>query len=144
MSIQTFERDGVRFEYPGNWTIEPAESEGGGWSVSVHSPETAFLLVALRPEADDPAQLADRTLEALRGDYQELDAENAVETVAGVLAIGHDLDFLTLDTAITCQTRCLETPVGPLLVMWQTSEYDRERNEPILRAIRASLTVEEE
>ena len=142
--INTFERDGVRFEYPGNWTAEPAESEAGGWAVSVHSPETAFILVALRPEADDPAQLADRTLEALRAEYQELDAEDVVEAIGGLAAVGHDIDFLTLDTPITCQTRCVGTPAGPLLVMWQTSEYDRERNEPVLRAIRASLTVEQE
>lgn len=144
--IQSFERDGIRFRYPGNWSVESADGEPGegGWTVSVQSPETAFLLVSLRPDADDPAQLADQTLETLRGEYQELDSENAVETLAGVLAIGHDIDFLTVDTPITCRTRCLNTPAGPLLVMAQTSEYDRERNDPVLRAISASLTVAEE
>src|SRR5579871_2105647 len=106
--IQYFERDGVRFQYPGNWTVEandgdPAE---GGWTVSVQSPETAFVLVSLQPGAGDPAELADQTLQALRGDYQELDSENVVETLAGVVAIGHDIDFLTVDTPITCRTRC--------------------------------------
>jgi hypothetical protein len=145
--IQTFERDGIRFQYPESWTAEAAESDGadkGGWTVTVQSPETAFLMVSLRPEADNPAELADQTLEALKAEYKELDAENAVETFAGLVAIGHDIDFMTIDTAITCWTRCVETPVGPLLVMAQTSEYDRERNEPVLRAICASLRVEEE
>jgi len=144
--IQSFERDGIRFQYPGNWTLEASEGEPGegGWTVSVQSPETAFLLVSLRPDADDPAQLADRTLEAIQGEYKELDSENVVETLAGVVAVGHDIDFLTVDTAIVCRTRCLETPVGPLLVMCQVSEYDRARNDPVLRAICASLTVEEE
>jgi hypothetical protein len=144
--IQTFERDGIRFQYPGNWTVEATEGEPGegGWTVSVQSPETAFLLVSLRPDADDPAQLADQTLEALRAEYQELDSENVVETLAGAVAIGHDVDFLTVDTPITCRTRCLDTSAGPLLVMAQTSEYDRPRNDPVLRAICASLTVEGE
>jgi hypothetical protein len=144
--IQSFERDGVRFQYPANWTVEATDGEPaeGGWTVSVQSPETAFLLVSLRPDADDPARLADQTLEAMRGEYKELDSDNVVETLAGVVAIGHDIDFLTVDTAITCRTRCLETPAGPLLVMAQTSEYDRERNDPVLRAICASLTVDEE
>src|SRR5947199_10833856 len=125
--IQSFERDGVRFQYPGNWTVETTDGEpgGGGWAVTVQSPETAFLLVGLRPDAADPAQLADQTLAAIQGEYQELDTENAVETLAGVVAVGHDIDFLTVDTPITCRTRCLETPAGPLLVMAQTSEYDR-------------------
>jgi hypothetical protein len=144
--IQSFERDGVRFQYPGNWTVEATDGgpDEGGWTVSVQSPETAFLLVSLRPDADDPAQLADQTLEALRADYQELDSENVVETLGGVVAIGHDIDFLTVDTPITCRTRCLETPAGPLLLLAQTSEYDRPRNDPVLRAICASLTVDEE
>jgi hypothetical protein len=143
--IQTFERDGVRFQYPENWTAEAAEETGdGGWTVTVQSPETAFVMVSLRPEADTPAELADQTLGALKTEYMELDAEDAVETLAGRPAIGHDIDFLTLDTAITCRTRCVDTPAGPLLVMGQTSEYDRERNEPVLRAIYGSLTIDEE
>jgi hypothetical protein len=142
--IQIFERDGIRFQYPGNWSLEPGDETAGEWAVSVQSPETAFLLVSLRPDADSPAELADQTLEALKADYKELDAVNAVETLAGQLAIGHDIDFFTLDTTITCWTRCLQSDAGPLLVMGQVSEYDRERNEPVLRAILASLKVEEE
>ncbi len=49
-----------------------------------------------------------------------------------------------MDTPINCWTRCVESPAGPLLVMGQVSEYDRPRNEPVLRAIVASLTIDEE
>lgn len=143
--IQTFERDGVRFQYPANWTVETGDGETDGeWVVSVQSPETAFLLVSLRPEADTPADLADLTLESLKAEYKELDATNAVETLAGQAAIGHDIDFLTLDTAVTCWTRCVDTLAGPLLLMCQTSEHDRARNEPVLRAVFASLTIDED
>ena len=102
------------------------------------------MLVSLRPDARDPADLADQTLDALKADYKELDAENRVETLAGQAAIGHDIDFLTVDTAITCRTRCLGTPAGPLLVMTQVSDYDRQQNDPVLRAVVASLAVDEE
>lgn len=143
--IKTFERDAIRFQFPANWTLEaPEEPPGEGWSATLQSPETAFLLVSLRPDAGDSANLADQALEALKADYKELDAENVVESVAGLVAIGHNIDFLTVDTPITCQTRCVETPAGPLLVLWQVSEYDRERQEPVLRAIISSLKVEEE
>lgn len=142
--IRTFERDGIRFQYPANWTLEAGEDEPGAWSVAIQSPETAFLQVSLRPDAESPAELADQTLEALKAEYKELDAANSVAHFAGQLAIGHDMDFLTVDTAITCWTRCVETPAGPLLVLCQVSEYDRERNEPVLRAICASLKIEDE
>jgi hypothetical protein len=142
--IQTFSRSGVSFRYPGNWDVDAEEAADGGWTVTLQSRETAFLLVSLRPDADDPAQVADEALEALRAEYKELDAEDKVETVAGQVAVGHDIDFLTVDTPITCWTRCLVTPEGPLLVMWQTSELDRPANEPVLRAICASLVIEQE
>ena len=142
--IQNFERDGIRFQYPENWTLETDEDADGGWSVSVQSPETAFLLLTLRPDADNAAELADQTLDALKVEYKELDEANAVGTFAGQVAIGHDIDFLTLDIAVTCWTRCVQTLAGPLLVMCQVSEYERDRNEPVLRAICASLTIEDE
>jgi hypothetical protein len=143
--IHTFERDGIRFQHPATWRVEVEDNEeDGGWSATVQSPETAFMIVSLRPYADEPAQLADQTLEVLKSEYKELDAANAVETLAGQVAIGHDIDFLTLDTAITCWTRCVQSLAGPLLLMAQVSEFDREGNEPVLRAICASLTIEEE
>jgi hypothetical protein len=142
--IRTFERDGIRFQYPTNWTLESEEDADGGWSATVQSLETAFLLITLRPDADNAAELADQTFDALKTEYKELDAANAVGSFAGQLAIGHDIDFLTLDTAITCWTRCVQTLAGPLLVMCQVSEYERERHEPVLRAMCASLSIEEE
>ncbi|MBA4188370.1 MAG: hypothetical protein C0467_10235 [Planctomycetaceae bacterium] len=141
--MNTFERDGVSFKYPTNWRAEAEEVEAGGWAVTVSSPDTAFALVSVRPDAHDPAELADQALDALREEYKELDAENRLETIAGMLAIGHDIDFITLDAAITCRTRSLATLTGPLLVMTQVSEYDQSRNDPVLRAIVASLRVEE-
>jgi hypothetical protein len=142
--IQTYSRSSVSFRYPANWAVDAEDAADGGWTVTLQSRQTAFLLVSLRADAEDPAQVADEALEALKAEYKELDAENAVETLAGQVAIGHNIDFLTVDTPITCWTRCLTTPEGPLLVMGQTSEYDREANEPILRAVCASLKIDEE
>lgn len=142
--IRTFERDGIRFQYPANWVLETEDGGDGEWSVSVQSPETAFLLMTLRPDADNAAELADQTLAALKAEYKELDETNAVGTFAGQLAIGHDIDFLTLDIPVTCWTRCSQTLAGPLLVMCQVTELERERNEPVLRAICASMTIEDE
>jgi hypothetical protein len=141
--MNTFTRDGISFRHPATWRAE-AEDSDAGWAVTVSSPDTAFVIVSLQPDARDPADLADQTLESLKADYKELDAENRLENIAGQMAIGYDIDFLTIDTPITCRVRCLETPAGPLLVMTQVSEYDRDANDPLLRAIVASLRVGEE
>ncbi len=140
----TFDRDGIRFQYPTNWRPDPdaADDDGAAWTVVLQSPGTAFLLVSLRPEADTPAALADQTLDALKTEYKELDADDVVETLADRVAIGHDIDFLTLDTAVACHTRCVDTPAGPLLLMGQASEYDRATADPVFRAVFASLVID--
>jgi hypothetical protein len=146
--MNTFERDAISFRYPADWTVEVDEdAESGGWTVTVNSPETAFFMASLQPEASDSGDLADQALadqalESLRSEYKELDAENVTETICGMPAIGFNADFLTVDTAIVCRVRCLNTFAGPLLLLAQVSEYDRDKNDPTLLAIVKSLDVE--
>ena len=141
--MNTFDRDGISFRYPANWRAEVEEAVDGGWTVTVQSQGTAFAMVSLQPEANDPADLSDQTLAALRAEYKEMDLEHATETVAGKVAIGFDADFLTLDIPTTCRVRCLDTFAGPLLVMCQVGDFDRQQHDPVLRAIVASIRDEE-
>ena len=141
--VAKFDRSGVRFQFPTNWALD-VEDNGDGWTATVQSPETAFVLVALRPDADSPSELANEALEVLQAEYKELDAEPVVESLAGRPAVGHDVDFLTLDTATACRTRCIDTASGALLVMTQVSEYDRGRHEPVLLAVLTSLAVDDD
>lgn len=141
--MNTFERDGISFRYPANWTAETEDdADGGGWTVTVSSPDTAFFLASLQPEATDAGTLADQALDSLKGVYAELDAEPAMETIRKLPAAGYDVDFLTADTAVLCRVRGLDTFAGPLLLLVQVSEFDRERNDPVLRAIVASLDAD--
>lgn len=141
--MNSFDRDGIAFRFPQNWRAEAEEGEGG-WTVTLNSPGTAFAVFSLRPDARDPADLADQTLDAFKAEYKELDSENVVETIAGRVAIGHDLDFMTVDTPTACRTRCLDSLAGPLLVLTQVSDFDREQNDAVLRAIVASLKIDDE
>ena len=141
--MQTFERDGISFHYPADWTAEVVEdAEGGGWAVTVSSPDTAFLLASLQPEAADGGDLSDQTLATLRSEYKEFDAEEVMETICGLPAIGFNADFLTVDTPTSCRVRALDTFAGPLLLLTQVSDFDRDKNDPVLRAIVKSLDVE--
>ncbi|MBM3980225.1 MAG: hypothetical protein FJ304_08060 [Planctomycetes bacterium] len=140
--MNTFERDGISFRYPVGWSVEVAADADGGWSVTVSSPDTAFFLASLQPEAADGGDLADQTLAALQSEYKELDSENVMETICGLPAVGFNADFLTVDTPTACRVRGLDTFAGPLLLLAQVSEYDRAKNDPVLRAIVQSLDVD--
>jgi hypothetical protein len=141
--MQTFERDGISFRYPADWTAEVEEgAEGGGWTVTVSSPETAFFLASLQPEASDGGDLSDQVLETMKGEYKEFDAEDVMETICGQPAVGFNADFLTVDTATACRVRGMDTFAGPLLLLAQVSDFDRDKNDDVLRAIVKSLDVE--
>jgi hypothetical protein len=138
-----FEEGGIRFRYPENWLLEREENEDG-WTVSLQSPGTAFLLLAVREDMPSADDLADTTLEALRQDYPDLEADDRVEVVAGQPAVGHDIRFFSLDLTNSCWTRSFRTAQGTILLLCQTSDLELDVTEPVLRAICASLTIEDE
>ena len=138
-----FEDGGLRFRYPENWRLE-REEDDTGWTVSLQSPGTAFLLITVNAEGPEPAQMADTVLEAMRGDYPDLEADECVDTLAGQPAVGHEIRFTSLDLTNTCWTRSFATARGTVLVLCQTNDLELENSEPVLRAICASMEVDEE
>jgi hypothetical protein len=141
--VAQFEDGGVRFKYPENWTVEREENENG-WTVSVQSPDTAFLLLTLREDMPTTDQLAESALAALREEYPDLESEERVDSVAGQPAIGHDMQFFSLDLTNTCWTRSFYSARGTFLLLCQFNDLEQEKNEPVLRAICASLELEED
>lgn len=138
-----FDDTGISFDYPENWRLEREET-GEGWTVSVHSPDTAFLMICLREDLPTTDELADTALEALREEYPELEADDHVDRLAGLPAVGHDIRFFSFDLTNTCWTRSFCTGRGTMLLMCQASDLELETNEPVLRAICASLKVVED
>jgi len=141
--VKQFQEDGIAFQYPENWRLD-RESTDEGWTVLVQSPDTAFLVVSFDPNLPTTEEMAETALEALREDYPELESEPHVDTLAGQMAVGHDIRFFSFDLTNTCWTRSFYSDAGTILVMCQTNDLEMEKNEPVLRAICASLAVEEE
>jgi hypothetical protein len=140
--MKEFHEDGVIVRYPENWRLD-REVTDAGWTVLLQSPETAFAVVSFDPNLPTPAEMADTALEALREDYPDLESEPQVETLAGQMAIGHDVRFFSLDLTNTCWLRSFYCDAGTVLMMGQCTDLELEQNEPILRAIWASMRVEE-
>jgi hypothetical protein len=139
---QRFEEDGLSFVYPDGWRLE-REDSGDGWTVLLQSPGTAFVTVTADPSLPEPADMAVAALEALRSDYPDLEADVRHDTVAGQMAVGHDVRFFSLDLTNTCWTRAFSCAAGTVLVLCQASDLDLDDYEPALRAVCASLRAEE-
>jgi len=141
--VAVFEDAGIRLKYPENWRLEREENEAG-WTVTLQSPDTAFLMLCLREDMPSTDQLVETTLEALREEYPDLEADDCVDSVAGQPAVGHDIRFFSFDLTNTCWTRSFYSAQGTFLLLCQYNDLETEKNEPVLRAICASLEVEDE
>lgn len=136
-----FQEDGVRFQYPSNWTLT-RENSDNGWTVAVQSLNSAFFVLTFDAEMPEVGTVAETVLEALRADYPGLEAEEAIESILGQPAVGHDIQFFTLDFTNTCVTRCFYAETGTVLVMWQATDLDIDAMLPVFQAIRASLRID--
>ena len=137
-----FQADGIRFMYPDNWRLT-RETADAGWSVSVQSPDTGFFILTYDDQMPEVGLVAETVLEALRADYPDLEADDALQSLAGQPAIGHDIHFFSLDLTNTCCTRVFYSDTGTVLAMWQANDLELEQVEPVFRAILSSLRVEE-
>jgi hypothetical protein len=137
--IGIFDDFGIRFEYPLDWELEVSD-DGDQATVSVQAPGgLAFALIRLDAARPAPAELADEALAAMRAEYPGLDAEPALETIDGQKAIGHDLEFLSLDLVNACVIRCFQTPRRTVFVFEQWTEHEGDEYEMQLRAVCASI-----
>ncbi len=130
---------GIRFEYPADWEMEVTD-EGTLTTVSIQSPGgLAFALVTVDDSGPDPAEVADQALMAMREEYPALDAVPAREPLNGFDAVGHDVEFISLDMTNACAIRCFRTPRRTVLVFGQWSDLEDEESIAILRDVRNSL-----
>jgi hypothetical protein len=137
--IQIYDDRGIRFEYPSDWELEVTD-DGPLTTVAVQAPEgLAFALVTVDDSCPEPDDMADQALGALREEYPVLDAAPALETINGHDAIGHDVEFISLDMTNSCTIRCFRTPRRTVLLFGQWSELGDVQSEGTLVAVRRSF-----
>jgi len=137
-----FERGGVSFQYPENWQILP-EPYDLGWSVTVQSPGTAFLTLTCDESNPGIGELADAALSAIKDEFKQLDVSPFSGTVAGLPAIGHDVEFFSFDLTNTCFIRAFSAMQGTILILAEANDLE-ETQMKVLHAICASVKLEDE
>jgi hypothetical protein len=134
-----FEKLGISFQYPDNWSLDEVDAMAGRKSVTVYSPGGGFWSVSIHPPAADPGKLARGAVDAMRAEYPEIEVESARDTIAGRATTGFDLSFYYLDLTSTASVRCLRTDRATYVVFSQAEDREFKQLELVFRAMTTSL-----
>jgi hypothetical protein len=134
-----FQKLGISFQYPDNWTLDEEDALAGYRSVTVYSPGGAFWTVAMHPPSVDPTRLAEAAVDAMKQEYEELEAEETREALAGREMIGFDLNFFYLDLTNTARIRCLRTERTTYTIFCQAEDREFDDVQMVFQAMTASL-----
>lgn len=137
-----FNSMGISFQYPDNWTLDDADAMLGRHTVTVYSPGGAFWSVAIHSGSAEPDKLVVAAVEAMKQEYEGLEAEMARETVAGHELLGYDLAFCCLDLTNTARIRSLQTAQSTYTIFCQAEDREFEQVESVFRAMTTSLLSE--
>ena len=134
-----YEKLGIRFQYPENWTLDEVEALEGNNSVAVYSPGGGFWSIMIHPPDASPEALVEAALSVMRQQYDDLDAEGVAETLAGRRLVGYNMNFFYLDLTSTALVRSFATDRAAYVVLCQADDREFADIELVFRAITASL-----
>jgi|SRR5208282_1604431 len=134
-----FDNLGITFQYPDNWLLDEEEMRAGQSAVTVCSPGGAFWSVAVHSGLAAPARMAQAALDAMRKEYDDLEAEPINETVAGHELIGFDLNFFYLDLTNTAGIRSLRVDGITYTIFFQAEDREHREIGQVFEAMTFSL-----
>ncbi len=137
-----FDKMGIAFQYPENWTLDEADALAGRRSVTVNSPGGGFWSVAVHPATADPASLAQGVVQAMKDEYKEVEVEEARDTLVGHELAGYDMSFYYLDFVNSAQIRALRLKETTYTFFCQAEDREFDKLVMVFRAITASLLGE--
>jgi hypothetical protein len=134
-----YDKMGIHFLYPENWTLDEQEALEGENSVAVYSPTGGFWSIMLAEPNVDPKELTLAALQAMKQEYEDFEAEPASEMIAGTELNGFDMNFYCLDLTNTAFVRGFRTRRASCVVLCQAEDRDYGGVERVFWAITTSL-----
>jgi hypothetical protein len=132
-----YDKHGVQFQYPENWTLWEEDREP--YEISVESPSGSFWALHVYLAPDDPHRLAVDVLRAMRLEYDNVEADAVQEDLCGLPAEGFDMSFFYLDLVIFCRARSFACGNKTFVLITQGEDRDHEKLAPVFDAITESL-----
>lgn len=139
---QFYDKQGLRFAYPDNWTVADDDDGAADAAATVSSPQTAFWSVMLYRGERDLEHLAGTVVEAIKSEYPQVEVDEVKELGDAEAACGYDLSFSYVDLLNTASVRAFWHAGDTYVVLSQTEDHELSVVEPVFAAMTASLTRE--
>jgi hypothetical protein len=134
-----FDRFGVRFLYPENWSLNDLELDEWPRSVTLQSPQSSFWSLHVYPPGHEPGGVVDELVDSIRDEFHDLEVLPAEETFGDTDAAGVDVAFFYLDLLVEAKIRHVRTPSATLVWHYQAESREFEEMEPVFQAIAVSM-----
>ena len=131
-----FDRFGLAFDFPDDWSIEVDDDESG---VTSTSPGGGFWSVSAYSDAGSPEELATAVADQMRQEFRDLDVEPADDEIAGRHLAGYDFNFYCLDLTNTATVRALDSEGRAYVLFCQADDREWDRIAPIFAAMTTSF-----
>lgn len=134
-----FEKFGVRFLYPENWSLLDLEVEDWPRSVTLQSPDTGFWTLHVYPPGQDTRPLVEELTRGISQEFGELEVLPATEILGDTKTEGVDIAFFWLDLLVEAKIRHIHSPSATLIWHYQAESREFEKIEPVFHAIAVSM-----
>lgn len=134
-----YERDGIAFQYPENWSFEEEPRNGFPRTISVTSEDGAFWSTSLYLADQSLKELQHLYIETLEQEYEEVEVDDVEFPLGDETILATDLQFYCLDFLV--HSRVIATRLGAYqaLIAWQAEDRDFDKFEPVFQAITFSM-----
>ena len=128
MPNKVYDKNGFKFEYPDDWTIESYDD-----GVSVTSPTEITWTIRRFPAHTNGQEFLQEVAEALKEEYKSIEVGKTLEEInPGVILETWEIDFYCLDFPCVAQAQTLKTPFAIYVLYYQTYSDDLDDVAPII------------
>lgn len=137
--VATYDRHGIRFAYPENWTLSEDYQGADSHCVTLQSPHSGFWMLQALETTKSADLLAAEALRSVKQEYGDVEVVRVEEQIDGLQSVGYDMTFYCLDFIVSAKIRSFLRAQRKYVLLWQAEDAEFEHLQAIFSAITASL-----
>ena len=135
---QKYSQNGLSFQYPDGWTLSE-KREDEDLSVTVESPETAFMTFQVLSERPYLEHVAESVLDAFRDEYDELDIYPTEDQLRDFPTLAYDIEFEYVEMLNSAYLRVYETDNATIMLLFQVADVEIEDSRAYFKTLYDSI-----